>query len=147
MTKPVNFSALMVELYVSDLEASLNFYTNILGFELMYERKSQGFAFLEREGAQIMLEQTMGFAKSTKEELLKGVWRTDELTAPFGRGVNFEIKVNSLDQMLERLSQVGYPLLVPKQQVWYEIQGQRVGVFRFLIQDLDGYLLRFSQAI
>ena len=54
----------------------------MLGFTALYARPEERFAFLEREGAQIMIEQTVDPART---------WLTGELTAPYGRGVNFQI--------------------------------------------------------
>ena len=45
------------ELYCSDLQKSLAFYCDVLGFHILYDRPEDGFAMLERDGARIMLEQ------------------------------------------------------------------------------------------
>ncbi|MFN9833072.1 MAG: VOC family protein [Phenylobacterium sp.] len=42
---------LVPELDVSNLEASLTFYTRILGFTVLYQRPEEAFACLELEGA------------------------------------------------------------------------------------------------
>ena len=47
---------LVPELYCSDLERSLRFYTGILGFSVRFARPETRFAYLEREGAEIMIE-------------------------------------------------------------------------------------------
>jgi len=48
---------LVPELYCSDIIESLKFYIDALGFRLLYERPEDKFAYLEREGSEIMLEQ------------------------------------------------------------------------------------------
>ena len=51
------WARLVPELCVSDIEKSLDFYSNTLGFEIKYGRPEEGFAYLDKEGAQIMLEE------------------------------------------------------------------------------------------
>jgi lactoylglutathione lyase len=48
---------LVPELYCADLERSLRFYRETLGFAVCYARPEERFAYLERDGAQLMLEQ------------------------------------------------------------------------------------------
>jgi len=51
---------LVPELMCSDIQRSLSFYTNTLGFSVLFARPEDRFAYLEREGAQIMIEQPRG---------------------------------------------------------------------------------------
>lgn len=60
----MTFNALIPELIVSDLDRSRKFYLEVLNFTFEYER--EGFLFLSREGAQLMLEQQ-------KKEFILGV--------------------------------------------------------------------------
>lgn len=53
----MNYATLIPELAVTNCNASLKFYCDILGFTIVYERKDEGFAFLERDGAQLMLDE------------------------------------------------------------------------------------------
>ena len=48
---------LVPELICADLERSINFYVRLLGFEILYRRPLERFAYLEREGVELMLEQ------------------------------------------------------------------------------------------
>ena len=50
-------SKLVPELMVTDLANSLYFWVSCLGFELAYQRLEDGFAYLDLNGAQVMLEQ------------------------------------------------------------------------------------------
>ena len=50
------FAALVPELTVLDLAASVRFWCAVLGFEIAYQRAENGFVYLERGGAQVMLE-------------------------------------------------------------------------------------------
>jgi lactoylglutathione lyase len=81
---------LIPELICSDLDLSLQFYRGLLGFQILYARPEERFAFLHREGAELMLEQP-----HTQDRL----WPKADLTKPFGRGVNFEIQVSNVDEL------------------------------------------------
>ena len=86
----MKFNRLIPELSVSNIEKSKNFYMNTLGFKLEYERTKDKFAFLSLGEAQIMIEEVNGY------------WNTDKLEYPFGRGVNFQIEVNNLEEIRDR---------------------------------------------
>ncbi len=122
------------ELLVSDLSRSLAFWMDLCGFEIAYRREAEGFVYLDLDGAQFMLEEVRGGDN----------WITADLQAPRGRGINFEIKVASIEPMLARLRQAGWPLYREPQERWYRSNAVEVGVRQFLVQDPDGYLLRFS---
>lgn len=130
------------ELVVDDLAASLSFWIGILGFRVLYERPESGFAYLEREGVEIMLEQRgMGPVER------RGIWDTGPLERPFGRGINFEITVDNLSTLREALEAAQYPLFAGSEERWYRAGDNEIGVFQFLVTDPDGYLLRFSQSL
>ena len=129
----MKWAALVPELAVSDFAASLAFYTQTLGFKLEYERI--GFAYVSFGEAAMMIEQAGDH------------WTTDVLEPPFGRGVNFQIEVDDVDALLLRLSDIGWPLFKPRQTHWYKAGYIERGQAEFLIQDPDGYLLRFCQIL
>ena len=84
---------LIPELSVGDITKSLHFYTEILGFSIAYERPEEGFAFLIMGEVELMLD-----------EIGKGrTWETGELTPPLGRGINLQIEVENVDEMLSRI--------------------------------------------
>ncbi len=122
------------ELLVSALPRSLAFWRDLCGFEIVYQREEEGFVFLDLEGAQFMLEEVRGDDN----------WITGPLEAPRGRGINFEIKVASIEALLLRLEAAGWPLYRTRQERWYRSNDVEIGVHQFLVQDPDGYLLRFS---
>ena len=74
---------LVVELLVSDFAQSLKFYTEVLGFKQLYDRPEEAFAYLDRNGAQIMIVQHEAGEERS--------WIAGELVQPFGRGMNLEI--------------------------------------------------------
>lgn len=123
------------ELYVSDFEKSLNFYTKIVGFTIEYQRDNPLFAFLSYQGSQLMIQEQ-------EEE-----WQTGPLVYPYGRGVNFQIKTDSLQQLLDDLNKNNYPLRDDPKENWYRANAVLRGVKEFNVMDPDGYLLRFSQDI
>ena len=126
-------NSLIPELSVKDLDKSLRFYTYILEFKLEYKREVGEFAFLSFGTAQLMIEQ------------VNETWKTGELQYPFGRGINFQFKVEDSMQMLSRLKKHNYPEFVPMEENWYRVKDRLWGSREFLVLDPDGYLLRFSQ--
>ena len=48
---------LVPELHCSDLDESLAFYVGLLGFRILYDRPEDRFAYLDRSGAELMLEE------------------------------------------------------------------------------------------
>ena len=52
--KPFEWNKLVPELDVSDFARSLQFYTDVLGFEVLFTREN--FAYLELEDIQFMLQ-------------------------------------------------------------------------------------------
>lgn len=122
------------ELMVKDLARSRQFWIDLCGFEVVYQREEEGFVFLDREGAQFMLEEVRG----------DDGWITAPLDAPLGRGVNFEVKVKSIDALCRRLRDGGWPFYREPEERWYRSGEIEIGVQQFLVQDPDGYLLRFS---
>ncbi|MGV8939462.1 MAG: bleomycin resistance protein [Allorhizobium sp.] len=130
------FAALVPELDVTDISLSLHFWCDLLGFSVAYDRPAAHFAYLERQGAQIMLCQ------------VNGEWMTAALQRPFGRGVNFQIETDELESILEALHAEGWPLFRGVSESWYRIgEARESGNREFLVQDPDGYLVRFSQNI
>lgn len=130
------FAPLVPELDVSSIEASLAFWCGALGFHIAYQRREARFAYLERQGAQVMLCE------------INGNWQTAPLQRPFGRGVNFQITTDDLDSTLEALRKLDWPLFEEPAESWYRVgDTEETGSREFLVQDPDGYLIRFSQSI
>jgi hypothetical protein len=51
------WAKLVPELIVDDLSSSLRFWCDLVGFAVLYDRAESKFAYLNRDGAQVMLEQ------------------------------------------------------------------------------------------
>jgi catechol 2,3-dioxygenase-like lactoylglutathione lyase family enzyme len=127
------FAPLVPELDVLDLEKSRTFWCDVLGFQIAYRRPENGFMYIERQGSQVMLNRR------------NGIWETANLQRPLERGINFQMFVDSVEPLLDALKQAEWPLFRPCHEAWYRIAGEERGNRQFLVQDPDGYLLRFAQ--
>ena len=129
----MKFNKLIPEISVSDFKKSLDFYVKILGFKIEYKREEDNFAFLSFQGSQIMIQKT------------NNTWSTGKLESPFGRGINFQIEVKSITPLVESLNVHKYGLFKKPENNWYRNNNILLGNREFLVQDPDGYLLRFSE--
>ncbi|PFW75789.1 aldoketomutase [Priestia aryabhattai] len=125
----MEFNKLIPELSVKDINKSKEFYLEILEFQLVYERIEEKFAFISLNGAQIMIEECNGH------------WQTGELEYPYGRGINFQIEVGNIESILQNLKKHRIKLFRDSMLNNYSGFIQK----EFIVQDPDGYLLRFSQ--
>ncbi|MDP5253448.1 MULTISPECIES: VOC family protein [unclassified Vibrio] len=128
------WNPMVPELSVSNFEKSLSFYLDILGFSVRIKRENPDFVYLEQEQVQIMLEQINDEG-----------WVTGELIAPLGRGINFQIELTNLDPLIKRLQHHEVKLFRELKESWYDIGDRLSGERELLVQDPDGYLLRFTQ--
>jgi len=93
------WARLAPEILVENIQASVAFSRDLLGFEIAYQRPEDRFAYLERpDGAQIMLCQR------------GGDWETGPLERPFGRGVMFQVYVDDVNLLLAAVSSKGWPI-------------------------------------
>jgi catechol 2,3-dioxygenase-like lactoylglutathione lyase family enzyme len=130
-------TALTPELCCTDIKASLPFYTDVLGFTIQYQRPENGFAMLERQGSRIMLDQiTPGSVRT---------WITAPLEAPYGRGINLQIKTDKIDELYAHVQKSGAHIFLAMEERWYRCDDVFLGNRQFLVQDPDGYLLRFFE--
>lgn len=127
------FARLTPELLITDLTRSLHFWVDMIGFRVAYDRPEEGFAYLDLDGAQVMLETHHPASRQ---------WLTGPLEAPLGRGINFEIAVPAVEPILARLEAAGWPLFMAVEDKWYRAGEVEMGQRQFLVQDPDGYLLR-----
>jgi catechol 2,3-dioxygenase-like lactoylglutathione lyase family enzyme len=130
MTRP----RLVPELEVTDLHASLAFYVDRAGFALVYERPDEGFAYLDLEGAELMLEE-IGKDRRFQPDV--------PMERPFGRGLNLQIEVASADALLTRLAPRDDELVLALEDAWYDVGDHQLGNRQVVVRDPDGYLLRF----
>jgi catechol 2,3-dioxygenase-like lactoylglutathione lyase family enzyme len=136
---------LVPELDVVDLARSLRFYVGVLGFRVLFERPAERFAYLERDGAELMVQEAAGPGRR---------FRTAPLEAPYGRGINFQLRVTKVDALQTRAIEACAEIVVPMEERWYRVDvaqpGGRwrsvgtieVGNRQFVVADPDGYLWR-----
>lgn len=127
----MKFNSLLPELSVSNIENSIEFYTSI-GFKIIYERKKDKFCFLELENNQIMIEQ------------INNNWNTGILEYPFGRGINISMSIKNIDQYYNKIKEKNIKIFQEIQINKYQVDEKIYEDKEFLIQDPDGYLLRFN---
>ena len=129
----------MPELIVSDFERSFKFYTQVIGFQQLYGRPEDGFAFLDRNGAQLMIDQR----SPTPER----DWVAAALEYPFGRGMNLEIEVEDANALHANCLLQGAKIFLDMEEKWYRRDAELLGVRQFIVMDPDGYFLRLSEPI
>ncbi len=107
----------------------------LAGFSVRFRRANPAFAYLELGQAQLMLE----------EQHPQG-WNVEPLDRPLGRGVNFQIEIPSARKTLSDLQTMGVSIYRELKDTWYRTSPtQEEGQREFLVQDPDGYLLRFAE--
>lgn len=127
----MNYNSLIPELSVTNMDKTKAFYVDLLGFRVAYERPENKFLFVAKEGNQMMLEE------------VNHHWNTGDLEYPFGRGINFEMTVSDVDALYERVVDAGITPFEELATKKYRNAEGDVVQKEFLVQDPDGYLLRF----
>lgn len=130
----INWNENIPELSVTNLENSLNFYKTA-GFEIKYNRTEDKFAFISLNNIQFMLQELSNNDK----------WNVGELKYPFGNGINFQLDVEDIDKIYNNFKNNNYTITFDIEENWYRQDDKMLGNKEFLIQDPDGYLLRFSE--
>ena len=130
----LEFNKNIPELSVTNLENSLNFY-KIAGFKVKYDRPENKFAFICLGEIQFMLQEISNTDK----------WDVAPLSYPFGNGINFQLEVENLDEIYISFKNSDYKITFDIEENWYRQDSKLLGNKEFLIQDPDGYLLRFSE--
>lgn len=127
---------LVPELVCQDAFISMKFYVGILGFQVLYDRPEQGFYYLERQGAEIMIGQ-----------LSDSSWITDTIEPPFGRGLHFQITTSDLAKLYDTCKFNEVKFFREWEEAWYRADDHYVGQSQFIICDPDGYMLRFAESL
>ena len=128
------WNKIIPELSVTNLENSLNFYKTA-GFKIEYDRPENKFAFISLGQIQFMLQEIDENDK----------WTVAPLSYPFGNGINFQLEVDNLDVIYNNLKNIDYKIAFDIEENWYRQDNKLLGNKEFLVQDPDGYLLRFSE--
>ena len=130
----LEFNKNIPELSVTNLEISLKFYKTA-GFKIEYDRPENKFAFIGLGKIQFMLQELSDTDK----------WDVAPLSYPFGNGINFQLEVENLYEIYNNFTKSNYKITFDIEENWYRQDNKLLGNKEFLIQDPDGYLLRFSE--
>ncbi len=122
------------ELSVTNLNNSLDFY-KCIGFKIEYERPENRFIFLSMGEIQFMLQEITD----------EGKWDIAPLSYPFGNGINFQLEVDNVNDIYDKLKKNGYKIAFEIEENWYRQDNVLLGNKEFLVQDPDGYLIRLSE--
>lgn len=134
----MKWNQMIPEFDVFNLDETLHFYVDLIGFKVAYDRPEDKFAFLELEDVQFMVQEI-------DKENLK--WDTGELKYPLGVGINFQIDVKNIDEIYNRLKEDNYKIFVEMEDHYYRKDDEMLGEREFLVQDPNGFVLRFAQDI
>lgn len=126
------FNKMIPELSVFDIEQTKRFY-NDLGFKIEYERPEEKFVFMSFQDSQFMFEQ-----------IHDNGWNIDELIYPLGRGINFSIAVDDIEGLYKLVKTLNLEIYRDLNRSIYQVNGTEETQTEFLIQDPNGYLLRFT---
>jgi catechol 2,3-dioxygenase-like lactoylglutathione lyase family enzyme len=126
---------LIPELKVRDFAKSLDFYTRLAGFVVAYDRPEEHFAMLDKDGAMLMIELLEAGDR----------WLVGTREYPLGQGINFQIEVSDVHRLYNNFKSDNYPIFYEMEEKWYRRKDAEIGNTQFLVQDPDGYLLRFFQ--
>ena len=128
----MDFNNLIPELSVFDILQTKNFYEE-LGFKIEYERQKEKFIFMSFQDSQFMFEQIHDEG-----------WNTGELIYPLGRGINFSIAVDDIEKLYTLVKNKKLEIYKKLTKSVYLVNGIEEIQMEFLIQDPNGYLLRFT---
>lgn len=127
----MKFNSLIPELSVSSINISKDFYLK-LGFKIVYERLEDKFVFLALENNQIMLEE------------INDNWNTGKLEYSYGRGINISMSISNVEEFYHSLIAKNILIFKPLMVNKYQVNELTYEDKEFLLQDPDGYLLRFN---
>ena len=128
----MDFNKMIPELSVFDIERTKRFY-NDLGFKIEYERPEEKFVFMSFQDSQFMFEQ-----------IHDNGWNIGELIYPLGRGINFSIAVDDIERLYKLVKTLNLEIYRELNRSIYQVNGTEETQSEFLIQDPNGYLLRFT---
>lgn len=117
------FTFLRPILYTIDIKQTIEFYTNLLGFELMEYNEAWQWASLKKDDVQIML----------------GVMNEHITLKEPGFSGSLYINVTNVDELWEQLKD--------KTKICYAIENFDWQMREFAIYDNNGYTIQFGQPI
>jgi len=110
-------------LWTENLDETIGFYTQILGFTLLGRNDDWQWASLKKDDIQMML------SKPNEHENFKGICFTG----------SFYFNVEKVDELWEDLK--------TKAKICYEIETFEWGMREFAVFDNNGYILQFGEPV
>jgi len=110
-------------LWTENLDETIVFYTQILGFTLLGRNDDWQWASLKKDDVQVML------SKPNEHENFKGISFTG----------SFYFNVEKIDELWENLK--------TKAKICYEIETFEWGMREFAVYDNNGYILQFGEPV
>lgn len=130
---------LVPELYCSNIEKTKNFYLEILGFEIKYQRIQEHFIYFTLDGVDIMVESIHAVGRH---------WISGSLEQPFGRGINFQWEIADIQSHYKRVKAFSPQSIFMDLEVKKYIRASdEVEQSQYIVQDPDGYLFRFCSKL
>ena len=124
-------SPVVPELACADLERSLAFYVDVLGWRVLWEKPEQRFCYMDLLGANFILQERP----------------TEAVTVRTGVDAILPVKVEDLEALYARVLAAGIEAHGPLEERWYPRAGATYGERQFYVIDPDGHRLRFVQDI
>ena len=118
-------------LMVEDVQATLDFYQNVLGFQIVMtlpEAAPFDFAIVSRDNAELMFQSRQSLSENVPA--LTG--------APIGASQTFYIEVAGIKHLYEQLRD--------KVEIVVDFHTTFYGTQEFYFRDINGYILSFSEA-
>lgn len=128
----MKYNDLIPELVVSNINISKDFYINMLGFKVEYEREEDKFIFLSLGNIQLMLEE------GSEDEL-------STMKYPFGKGINFTFGVDNVDELYSKFKVKKNFLKREIEIREFRVNDKIIFTKEFSILDPDGYFIRISE--
>jgi len=131
--KPMKFNKITPNLVVADMEKSLKFYRDVLGFSVSQTVPDKApfiFAWMKRVDADIFLNANMP-PQPGEPDLYAG--------KPVGGGtLSLYLVMEGIDDLYAKVQQEKVPIVVKMHKQFY-------GMKEFAVHDPDGYLLIFAE--
>jgi len=126
---------LVPELYCENIEVTRQFYTEVFGFKVKYERPEEQFIYFTLDGVDVMVESIAGVGRR---------WITGEMKKPYGRGINFQWDVINIGAIYERVTRLSpASIYLSPETKSYQCDDKVALQQQFVVKDPDGYLFRF----
>ncbi len=131
-SRPIKLKTLTPNLMVADVNRTVDFYRETLGFELVLSVPESGqlnWAMMRRDEAELMFQ--------SRESL------TDDVSAmrdvPIGGSLVLFIRMADLDAL--------YDLIKDRVDIVVDVHTTFYGMKEFAIRDIDGYILIFAEEV